>query len=104
MTPRWGAPAPEGIRHLARAAHHPARAVDCPHCGAHPHAPCTTISGRRRLPDPPHPSRITAWVVATAVCPACQVAPGTGCHNSGWPLGDPAVHPERVAEAERTAA
>lgn len=103
MTARWGAPAPEGIRHLARAAHHPARAVECPHCHAHEHAPCTTISGRRRLTEP-HPGRITAWARASAVCPVCQVAPGTPCHNGGWPLGEPAIHPERLTEAQETAA
>ncbi|WNI19147.1 zinc finger domain-containing protein [Actinacidiphila sp. ITFR-21] len=103
MTARWGAPAPDGVRHLLRADHHPARAVACPHCGAHAHAPCTTISGRRRLPDPPHPSRITAWARATAVCPTCQVAPGTECHNGGWALPGGAVHPARQTEAEVTA-
>lgn len=94
MTARWGAPAPDGIRHLLRAPHHPARAADCPHCGAKAHQPCTTISKRRRLTDP-HPARVTAWARDTSVCPICQVAPGTDCHNGGWPLPGQAVHPER---------
>lgn len=104
MTARWGAPAPDGIRHVLRAPHHPARAVPCPHCGAGVHRPCTTRSKRRLLTDAPvHPARVSAWARTTAVCPTCQVAPGTPCHTAGWPLGDPAVHPERVREAEVTA-
>ena len=103
MTRGWGAPAPDGIRHLVRAAQHPARAVPCPHCGAHEHQPCTTPSKRHRLPDPPHPSRITAWVTATAVCPTCQVGPGVACHLDGWPLPGGQVHPARQQEAEETA-
>jgi hypothetical protein len=101
VTARWGTPAPEGIRHIVRAPQHPARAVECPHCGAHPHAPCTTISKRRRL-DQPHPGRITAWARAIAVCPTCQVGPGIPCHNDGWPQAD--NHPARQTEAEETAA
>lgn len=103
MTARWGAPAPDGIRHLTRAQHHPARAVECPHCGAHAHAPCTTISKRRRKTDP-CPSRITAWIKASACCPTCQVEPGIDCHNDGWPLGAQTVHAARQTEAEETAA
>lgn len=102
MTARWGAPAPDGVRHLVRAKHHPARAVACPHCGAHEHAPCTTVSKRLRLPDPPHPSRVSAWVRAMAVCPVCQVEPGVECHLDGWALAGGAVHPERQALAEVT--
>lgn len=102
MTARWGAPAPDGIRHIVRAPHHPARAVECPHCGAKAHTPCTTISKRRRLIEP-HPGRITAWATATAVCPACQVAPGTPCQENGWALPNGITHPARLAEAEVTA-
>lgn len=112
MSPRWGAPAPEGVRHLVRAAHHPARSVECPHCEAHAQAPCTTKSKRHGLstnlspdrePDPVHDSRVTAWVRVTAVCPTCQVGLGTGCHLDGHPLPVGAVHPARQQEAEVTA-
>lgn len=99
MTARWGTPPPDGIRHLVRAPHNPARAVPCPHCLAHAHAPCTTISKRRRLTEP-HPGRITAWVRTVACCPACQVEPGVECWSvDGTPLRDGAVHPQRRAEA-----
>lgn len=103
MSARWGAPAPEGVRHLVRAKQHPARAVECPHCGAHAHQPCTTISKRRRLPEP-HPARITAWARTTSVCPVCQVEPGVDCHNGGWPLPGDTVHPERQQLARESAA
>lgn len=112
MTARYGAPAPDGVRHLVRASHHPARAVECPHCGAHAHAPCTTKSKRHRLSAPVttplfpaakaliHDSRITAWARATAVCPACQVEPGVECFGvGGVPLRDGDVHPQRQVEA-----
>jgi Zn ribbon nucleic-acid-binding protein len=94
VTRRYGAPAPDGVRHLVRAGQHPARAVECPHCGAHEHQPCTTPSKRRRLGQP-HPGRITAWAIATAVCPTCQVEPGIHCHQDGWPLAGAAAHPAR---------
>ena len=102
MTRGWGAPAPDGIRHLVRAPHHPARAVPCPHCGAHEHQPCTTVSKRHRKTEP-CPSRITAWVTAVAACPTCQVGPGVACHLDGWPLPGGQVHPARQQEAEETA-
>lgn len=95
---------PDELRHIVRAAHHPARAVECPHCGAHPHQPCTTRSKRRRLPAEVHPSRVSAWVRTVACCPACQVEPGVECHANGRPLHDGEVHPQRTTEAERTAA
>ena len=95
------APMPAEIRAITRTGQHPARAVDCPHCGAHDRAPCTTRSGRRRMPEP-HPARVTAWVVATAVCPACQVEPGVPCHLDGRELAE--AHPRRVVEARETAA
>ncbi|GCD38008.1 hypothetical protein OEIGOIKO_05818 [Streptomyces chrestomyceticus JCM 4735] len=98
-----GAPMPETIRHYLRARQHPARAVECPHCGAHPHRPCTTISGRRLLPEP-HPQRVSAWVRAIACCPACQVEPGVPCHLDGRPLRNGEVHPQRAAEAAVTPA
>lgn len=103
MTRRNAADMPEQIRHLVRAKHHPARAVECPHCGAHPHRPCTTPNKRRLMPEP-HPKRITAWVTSIAVCPTCQVAPGTACHEAGQALHDGAVHVLRQTEAEETAA
>lgn len=54
-----GRPAPAGLWDAIREHQHPALTLACPHCGAHPHKPCTTPSKRRRL-DTPHPSRITA--------------------------------------------
>ncbi len=102
MTARWGAPAPDGIRLIVRAPQHPARAVECPHCGAHEHAPCTTVSKRRRKTEP-CPSRITAWARATSVCPTCQVEPGIDCHQGGWPLAGGDVHQERTVLAGEAA-
>ncbi|MBV9023348.1 MAG: hypothetical protein JO362_06045 [Streptomycetaceae bacterium] len=99
-----GRPVPESVRHIVRATHHAARAVECPHCGAAAHQPCTTRSKRRRLTVEVHPGRITSWVVSIACCPACQVAPGTPCHSAGRPLYGGAVHAERTTEAKRTAA
>lgn len=100
-----GADMPDTVRHFLRAGHHPARATECPHCGAHAHRPCTTRSKRRLLTDAPvHPARITAWARATAVCPTCQVAPGAACHLSGYALPGDHVHEARLAEAEVTAA
>lgn len=90
------------IHRTLRADHHPARAVPCPHCEAHEHRPCTTISKRRRMPEP-HPSRITAWARTTSVCPVCQVEPGIECHTGGWPLAGGAVHQERTALAGEAA-
>ncbi|MET8826042.1 hypothetical protein ABZX40_13300 [Streptomyces sp. NPDC004610] len=101
MTLRPSAPMPAELRHQLRAGHHPARAVPCPHCGAAAHRPCTLRTRDHRLPQP-HPQRVTAWVLATACCPDCQVAPGTPCHIEGRPLAD--VHPRRRQEAEETAA
>lgn len=103
MTARWGAPAPDGIRHILRAPHHPARSVPCPHCGARPHTPCTTRSKRRRL-DQPHPSRITAWVRDSAPCPECCADTGLDCHDGGWNLTGGAVHAGRADAAKDTAA
>jgi hypothetical protein len=93
-----GANMPTEIRTFLRSPQHPARAVACPHCGAHAHAPCTTISKRRLTPQP-HPSRISAWARATAVCPTCQVEPGVPCHLSGYALPEHHVHPAREQEA-----
>ncbi|MEU9333178.1 hypothetical protein AB0D49_08430 [Streptomyces sp. NPDC048290] len=92
--PRYTAPMPDAIRHQLRAGHHPARAVPCPHCRAAAHKPCVLRKSGRRLPQP-HPHRVTAWVLATACCPACQVTPGVPCHHD--------VHPRRRQEAEETA-
>lgn len=93
----------EIVRRIVRAVQHPARGVECPHCGAHPFQPCTTKSKRRRLPEP-HPGRVAAWARTNAVCPACQVTPTVPCHTGGQPLHDGAVHHQRYTEAERTAA
>ena len=94
---------PETIRHFLRAPQHPARGVECPHCGAHAHRPCTTPSKRRLMPEP-HPSRVTAWARTTACCPTCQVAPGQPCHLAGYAIPSNHVHPERITEAKETAA
>lgn len=103
MTRKPAAPMPDNVRHMIRAPHHPARAVQCPHCGAAPHQPCHTPSGRRRMPAP-HPQRVSAWVRTVACCPACQVEPGIDCHLDGMPLHDGAVHPQRETEARQVAA
>lgn len=100
-----GADMPNDVRHFLRATHHPARAVECPHCGAHAHRPCTTKSKRRLLTDAPvHPARITAWARASAVCPTCQVAPGDACHLAGYAVAADHVHPARLDEAKGMAA
>ncbi|WP_435853693.1 zinc finger domain-containing protein [Streptomyces sparsogenes] len=94
---------PDSIRHILRAKQHPARAVECPHCGAVAHRPCRSQS-RTRIMTQPHPSRISAWVRLTACCPVCQVEPGVPCHLDGRELRDGAVHPRREAEAREVAA
>jgi hypothetical protein len=100
-----GRPMPDELRANLRAKQHPARAVVCPHCGAAERKPCRNlVRAHSRVRPDPHPSRIAAWAVATAVCPACQVPPGTPCHTAGRPLHDGAVHPQRTSEAERSAA
>lgn len=92
----------DAVRRIVRARQHPARTVPCGHCGAHEHQPCTTRSGKRRLPQP-HPGRVADWARATACCPACQVTPGIPCHDGGIERPDGAVHAERCAEADRAA-
>lgn len=59
---------------------------------------------RRRPLVAPEQVIANAWTVAVAVavCPACQVAPGTPCHLDGRPLDTP--HPQRTTEAKETAA
>ena len=101
MTRKPAAQMPAEIRDLLRAKQHPARAVDCPHCGAVAHRPCRSQSKTRMLPQP-HPSRVSAWARTVAVCPACQVEPAVPCHADGREL--PVVHPQRQTEAERWAA
>jgi len=101
MTRGYGADVPDVVRHFVRAKHHPARAVACPHCGAHEHAPCTTVSKRRRLPDPPHRRGCPRGPGHDGV-PVCQVEPGVECHLDGWALTGGAVHVERQALAEVT--
>lgn len=45
------------------------------------------------------------WAITTAVCPACQVAPGTPCHDDGIRRPDSSpVHAQRYREAQETAA
>jgi hypothetical protein len=51
---------PERARAALGATGHPARAVDCPRCGARPWVACTAPTGRR-LTAGPHPARVTAW-------------------------------------------
>ncbi|MFF7329717.1 hypothetical protein [Streptomyces sp. NPDC008150] len=96
------APMPIEIRNLMRARQHPARAVDCPHCGAHDRRPCFTRTGRR-MTDP-HPGRVAAWARASACCPTCQVEPTIPCHLDGRELPHNSVHARRYEEAEVTAA
>ncbi len=93
----------DAVRRIVRARQHPARTVPCDHCGAHEHQPCTTRSGRRRLPQP-HPSRVADWARTTACCPTCQVEPGVECHDRGVSRPGGTVHAERYLEAEQTAA
>lgn len=101
MTRKPAASMPDSVRHIVRARQHPARSVDCPHCGAHDRRPCTTVSGRRRLSQP-HPARVSAWARTVACCPACQVEPTTPCHDEG--RARQTVHARRYQEAEATAA
>jgi hypothetical protein len=101
MTKHQGAPMPDSLRHLMRAKQHPARSVDCPHCGAHDRRPCKTISGRRLLTEP-HPARVSAWAQTFACCPECQVEPTVPCHDEGRARNT--VHARRYQEAEATAA
>lgn len=103
MTRPPAAPMPAELRKLLRARQHPARSVSCPHCGAAENRPCRSQSRARLMPEP-HPSRVTAWATQTAVCPACQVVPGTPCHLDGRPLRGGHVHPQREDEARRAAA
>jgi hypothetical protein len=99
---RTGRPMPTEIRDSLRAKQHPARAVPCPHCDAAEHRPCRSQNRARTMPQP-HPARISAWATATAVCPACQVAPGVPCHINGRALYGHA-HPQRETEARKAAA
>ncbi|KOG33319.1 zinc finger domain-containing protein [Streptomyces resistomycificus] len=101
MTLHSGAPMPDSLRHFVRAAQHPARAVPCPHCGAHAHRPCVLRASGRQLPQP-HPQRVSAWAEATACCPECQVTPEVPCHEDG--RARTTVHARRYQEAEATAA
>ncbi len=96
---RYTAPMPDVLRHQLRAGQHPARAVECPHCGAHPHKPCR-LRTRDQILAKPHPQRLDAWARATACCPACQAEPGIACHDDGHPWAT--VHARRYQEAEET--
>jgi len=105
MTSRYvqPAPMPDSIRHFMRAGQHPARAVDCPHCGAAAHKPCRIPSRGIALAQV-HQQRITARARLVACCPTCQVTPTIPCHTSGRELAGGAVHAARYAEADRSAA
>lgn len=103
MSKHQGAPMPAGLRHQLRARAHPARSVPCPneHCHARTHQACIVRINGRTLAQP-HASRIALWARTVACCPACQVTPGTPCHDNGRPLPD--VHPRRIQEAKETLA
>ncbi|MPY47087.1 hypothetical protein FPZ41_00935 [Streptomyces sp. K1PN6] len=101
MTLRYSAPMPENLRHFMRARQHPARAVDCPHCGVPAHRPCVLRKSGRILTEP-HPQRVSAWAQTTACCPQCQVEPTTPCHDEG--RARITVHERREEEARVTAA
>lgn len=79
-------------------------AMKCPWCRAEPRDLCHGKGHRARnrdRRDTTHEARRTAWVTAVAVCPTCQVAPGTPCRDANaMPLDQP--HPARDAEAVRT--
>ncbi|MFF8997109.1 hypothetical protein ACF1GW_30755 [Streptomyces achromogenes] len=97
-----GAPMPAQLRALIHSsAAHPARSIACPHCHAPVGRPCTLRTTGQYLPAP-HPRRINAWAQQTAVCPECQVAPGSPCHDERRPRR--LVHDRRHQEAEETAA
>lgn len=97
------APMPAALRQ-GRPPRHPALAVRCPHCAAAENVRCTTISGRHTK-TAPCPARLAAHATATAVCPTCQVTPGTPCHDDGIQRPDSSpVHNRRYEEAQETAA
>lgn len=98
---KHGAPMPDSLRTLFRARQHPARSVECPHCGAAANRPCRNQQRTRVMTDL-HPRRISAWAVTVACCPACQVEPGVECHTEGRPLTY--AHPRREVEAQEVAA
>ncbi|MFD5508972.1 hypothetical protein ACFWIB_14515 [Streptomyces sp. NPDC127051] len=95
------APMPAVLRQ-GRPPRDPALAVRCPHCAAAPDMRCTTRAGRARTVRlVPCEARLAAWAaahaIATAVCPTCQVLPGTPCRT---PDGQPHdIHPARLTEA-----
>ncbi|RAJ70224.1 hypothetical protein K378_01389 [Streptomyces sp. Amel2xB2] len=97
MSLRRGAPMPADLR----PARHPALAHNCRHCGATAGHACRSQSRIRTMPTP-HPSRITALIIATANCPDCQAEPGAPCHDGSRPRGD--HHQARQQEAERATA
>lgn len=97
------APMPAALR-LGRPPRHAALAVRCPHCNAAENARCTTISGRHTK-TAPCPARLAAHATAVAVCPTCQVPPGSPCHDDGAPRPDNSpVHDRRYQEAQEDAA
>lgn len=100
MTNRYVAPMPPQLRQQLRAHQHPARTIPCPHCRAATNRPCVLRKSGRQLPDP-HPQRLSAWALAVACCPHCQVPPGTPCHDDG--RARHTVHARRHQEAEDTA-
>lgn len=79
---------------------HPQLSVRCPWCHATPGEPCGSHRGRVRRQQT-HTARRTAWIIAVAVCPTCQVAPSFPCRDpNARPLDEP--HPAREDEAVRT--
>lgn len=90
-------------RFAERSQRWPELAVACPKpdCRALSMRACTRPSGAE-LRDHTHHARRAAWVTSVAVCPACQVAPGTPCRDhEGRPITD-LIHPERDREAVAT--
>lgn len=103
MTRHIAAPMPDSIRHFMRAGQHPARAVACPWCGVRAHQPCR-IPSSGRTGTRVHQQRIDARAQLVACCTTCQVTPTVPCHTGGRALEGGAVHPARLAEADRGAA
>lgn len=81
----------------------PELAVACPKsdCRAPAFSRCVSPSGAR-LREHTHHSRRAAWATSVAVCPACQVAPGTPCRDEEGRAIPDLIHPERDREAVAT--
>jgi hypothetical protein len=79
--------------------------VTCTWCQAEPGQQCKrrrhakgTAAGTWHRRDEPHPCRVDDVVITIAVCPACQVTPGSPCRTADGHLY-PGVHAERIASA-----